>query len=128
MEVIMRWCRTCGLTLLFLLLTSSSIHAYERDVHYDLTKYLARWAGFSEGEAEQIAAADQEIDAKPEFNPLPNPNFCPELRKLAGPASAIVAVPVACKNDPEFERMLTAQRAYHFVDNERLQALPSLPT
>ncbi len=119
----MVWCRICGFTLLFLFLTSSSIHAYERDVHYDLTKFLARWAGFSEGEAEQVAAANQEIDAKPEFNPLPNPNFCPDLRKLAGPASAIVAIPVACKNDPEFQRMVTAQRAYHFVDSERLQAL-----
>lgn len=119
----MRWCRICGLTLLFLFLTSYSIHAYERDVHYDLTKHLARWAGFSESEAEQVAAADQEIDAKPEFNPLPNPNFCPELRKIAGPASAIVAIPAACKNDPEFQRMVTAQRAYHFADSERLQAL-----
>lgn len=119
----MVWCRICGLTLLFLLLTSHPIHAYERDVHYDLTKYLARWAAFSEDEAEQVATADQEIDAKPEFNPLPNPNFCPELRKIAGLASAIVAIPVACKNDPEFQRMLAAQRAYHFVDSERLQAL-----
>lgn len=120
----MVWYRICGLALLFLLLASHSIHAYERDVHYDLTKHLARWAGFSEDEAEQIATADQEIDAKPEFNPLPNlKDVCPELRKIAGPASAIVAIPVACKNDPEFQRMLTAQRAYHFVDSERLQAL-----
>lgn len=119
----MVWCRICGLALLFLLLTSHPIHAYERDVHYDLTKFLVRWAGFSEDEAEQIATADQEIDAKSEFNPLPNPNFCPELRKIAGPASALVAIPVVCKNDPEFQRMLTAQRAYHFVDSERLRAL-----
>lgn len=119
----MVWCRICGLTLLFLFLTSHPIHAYERDVHYDLTRYLARWADFSEDEAEQVATADQEIDAKPEFNPLPNPNFCPELRKIAGPASAIVAIPAVCKNDPEFQRMLAAQRAYHFVDSERLRAL-----
>ncbi|MGB4782618.1 DUF6765 family protein, partial [Candidatus Methylomirabilis sp.] len=119
----MVWCRICGLTLLFLFLTSHPIHAYERDVHYDLTRYLARWADFSEDEAEQVATADQEIDAKPEFNPLPNPNFCPELRKIAGPASAIVMIPAVCKNDPEFQRMLAAQRAYHFVDSERLRAL-----
>lgn len=84
-------------------------------------KWLARFT--AEDEAEQVATANQEIDAKPEFNPLPNPNFCHELRKIAGPASAIVAIPAVCKNDPEFQRMLAAQRAYHFVDSERLQAL-----
>ena len=119
----MGWWRICGLTLLFVLLTAHFAHAYERDVHYDLTKYLAQWAGFSDSEAEQIAAADQELDTKPEFNPLPNPNFCPELRKIAGAASALAVIPEACKNDPEFQRMLTAQRAYHFVDGKRLQEL-----
>ncbi len=119
----MGWCRICSLTLLFLLLTSHSVHAYERDVHYDLTKYLARWAGFSETEAEQIGAADQELDAKAEFNPMPNPNFCPKLQKLAVAAPTPAIIEAACKEDPEFQRMLTAQRAYHFADGKRLQEL-----
>ena len=119
----MRWYQICGLTLLFLL-TLHSAHAYERDVHYDLTKYLARWAAFSETEADQVAVADQELDAKPEFNPLPNlPLFCPQLSQLAVAAPTPAVIQAACKNDPEFQRMLTAQRAFHFVDGARLQAL-----
>lgn len=116
-------CRVVVLTLAILLPIYSAAKAYEVDVHYQLTKFLARWADFSENEAEQIAAADQELDAKPQFNPLPNPNFCPELRNVAGAGAALAAIPAGCKDDPEFQRMVTAQRAYHFVDSNRLQAL-----
>lgn len=119
----MRWYRICGLTLLFLLLTSHSIHAYERDVHYDLTKYLALWAGFTPSEAEQVARANQELDEKAEFNPLPNPNFCPKLSQLAVAAPTPAVILATCKDDPEFQRMLTAQRAYHFADGTRLHEL-----
>lgn len=119
----MGWWRMCGLTLLFVLLTSLFARAYERDVHYDLTKYLAQWAGFSDSEAKQIATADQELDAKPEFNPLPNQITCLKPLELAGVVAALLTIPKACKDDPEFQRMLTAQRAYHFVDGKRLQEL-----
>ncbi len=72
------------IAFLLSLVAHVSAHAYERDVHYDLTKYLARWAGFSGGEAEQVAAADQELDAKPQFNPLPNQISCLKPLELAG--------------------------------------------
>ena len=117
----MRW--GCALYAFFVLLTHVSAHAYERDVHYDLTKYLARWAGFSDSEAEQIATADQELDTKPEFNPLPNQITCLKPLELAGVVAALLTIPKACKNDPEFQRMLTAQRAYHFADGKTLQEL-----
>jgi hypothetical protein len=36
------------MSLVFLPLMGLSAQGYERDVHYDLTKYFARWAAFSE--------------------------------------------------------------------------------
>lgn len=37
-------------------------HAYEADVHFGLTKWLAIKAGFDDGEAEAIALGDQRVD------------------------------------------------------------------
>jgi len=98
--------------------------AYEKDVHYDLTRYLALWAGFSEGEAEEIARANQDLDDNPATSPLPGPDFCPKRLPLAMlPSPAVLNV--ICKDDPEFQRMITAQRAYHFVNGKRLEELRS---
>jgi len=37
-------------------------YGYEKDVHYGLTYWLARKAGFSAGDAKQIASADESLD------------------------------------------------------------------
>lgn len=47
---------------LFLVLSTSPTAAWEVDVHYGLTKWLALKAGFTEKEAELIASADHDID------------------------------------------------------------------
>jgi hypothetical protein len=103
--------------------------AYEDDVHYHLTKYLAKWAGFSVGEAEQIAASDQELDSKPEFGALPVDwgtwsfwKVCPGLLDEVMSGRAFRTGATRC---PEYQRMLTTQRAYHFVDGNRLNELRS---
>ena len=52
---------TTGLVLL-LVLTQLTLSAWEIDVHYLLTWWLATKAGFSRGDADQIAKADQSYD------------------------------------------------------------------
>lgn len=117
----MRYGYVALLTITLGVFDSPIAFGYESDVHYHLTKFLAQWAGFSEADAEQIAAADQELDTKPEFNPLPNlPQFCPQVLRLAVAAPTPAIIEAACKDDLEFRRMLTAQRAYHFADGKRL--------
>ncbi len=52
----------CGLKELLLclvVLVLSATGAYEKDVHYHLTDYLAIWAGFSESEAGETDGANQ---------------------------------------------------------------------
>jgi RHS repeat-associated protein len=46
--------------------------AYEKDVHYNLTKYLALQAGYSGSDAEKIAFADQGIDDNPKTSANPS--------------------------------------------------------
>lgn len=43
---------------------------YERDVHYDLTEFLAEQAGFSERAAKQIAHEDQRVDESWRTEPI----------------------------------------------------------
>ena len=47
-----------------LLFISQSLHAYDADVHFGLTKWLAIKAGFSPDDAQIIAAADHALDEK----------------------------------------------------------------
>jgi len=68
--------------------------AYEKDVHYYLTKHLALQAGFSKSDAEIIAAANQRIDDNPKTS--------------ANPSSAL-------------RKGFDAQkRAWHFASDERV--------
>ncbi len=46
-------------------LTSSAVHAWEADVHYGLTKWLAMRAGIDEQTADKIALADWNLDLDP---------------------------------------------------------------
>ena len=50
------------LVLIFQLGATPSVLAYETDVHYGLTKWLALVAGFESNDAEQIATANQDLD------------------------------------------------------------------
>ncbi|HEX2059514.1 MAG TPA: DUF6765 family protein, partial [Thermoanaerobaculia bacterium] len=54
--------RTRSIVGLSLLLLVAPLQAWERDVHYDLTFWLARHAGFSDAHSEAIAKADQGLD------------------------------------------------------------------
>lgn len=120
----MLWWRMLYVTFFVFFLTVPSAYPYESDVHYHLTKYLARWAGFSENEAEQIAAADQELDDKPAFSAMPDLGLvCPKLKQGTSAVLNPELVLTACKDDPELQRMLSAQRAYHVVDGKRLGEL-----
>src|SRR5258708_31388902 len=49
----------CGSLLVF----SPGAFAFESDVHYGLTEWLARQAGFDEREARTIATGDQRVDS-----------------------------------------------------------------
>jgi hypothetical protein len=66
---------------------------YGIDVHYYLTKYLAKAAGLSEEEATLVAVKDQYVDDNPKTNPLKSSNgdwkdtF--EQRKLHFPGSVL---------------------------------------
>ncbi len=48
---------------------------YERDVHYNLTQYLAVQAGYSSAKAELIAGANQGVDDETPANPFKPRNF-----------------------------------------------------
>jgi hypothetical protein len=48
---------------LLLSIGNLSVHAYEGDVHYGLTKWLAQRAGFGDGEAEAIALGNHRVDS-----------------------------------------------------------------
>jgi hypothetical protein len=50
------------LALLLAILVATPSYGFEADVHYGLTYWLAREAGFSTADAQQIAAADQSLD------------------------------------------------------------------
>ena len=52
----------CTCFLLTGLAITPSASAWESDVHYGLTKWLAIQAGFSEGEAEEIASGNEDMD------------------------------------------------------------------
>ncbi|WP_035474435.1 hypothetical protein [Burkholderia sp. WSM2230] len=51
------------LVLLAALASPVTCSGYESDVHFGLTLWLAKQAGFAAREAEAIALADQRIDA-----------------------------------------------------------------
>jgi hypothetical protein len=51
-----------GLFLAAIVLVGSPLYGWETDVHYALTRWLAVKAGFSEADAEIVAAGDQELD------------------------------------------------------------------
>src|SRR2546422_5856653 len=55
--------RWIGALILWLALAHVAAFAWEIDVHYVLTWWLATQAGFSRGDAEAIARADQSYDA-----------------------------------------------------------------
>lgn len=46
-----------------LLLGAASAHAFEADVHFGLTKWLALKAGFTEPQADSVATGNQRVDA-----------------------------------------------------------------
>jgi hypothetical protein len=52
-----------GLVLLSALAAFTPAEAYEADVHFGLTKWLALQAGFDDGQAESIAIGDQRVDS-----------------------------------------------------------------
>jgi hypothetical protein len=54
--------RSIFLSLIFLLSQSSLASAWEADVHFGLTKWLAIQAGFDRSEAETIAYGNQQVD------------------------------------------------------------------
>ena len=45
------------------LVTCVAAHAYEADVHFGLTRWLALRAGYTESQADAIAAGDQRVDS-----------------------------------------------------------------
>jgi hypothetical protein len=53
-----------------LAISSGTVCAWEADVHYGLTRWLAIEAGFSEQDAGQIARGNLAIDTSPVTNPL----------------------------------------------------------
>jgi hypothetical protein len=53
------------LALLLAIIVATPSYGFETDVHYGLTYWLARKAGFSAQDAKQIASADQELDEGP---------------------------------------------------------------
>ncbi|TSC63819.1 MAG: hypothetical protein G01um1014106_371 [Parcubacteria group bacterium Gr01-1014_106] len=110
------------------LLSAIQAEGYEKDVHYTLTNHLALWAGFTPSQAAEIAKANQELDSNPAFSALPDcrrifGNECKSValgivnEKLLGDAVA------KWKNDPAYQRMISAQRAYHFPSQNRLKEL-----
>ena len=52
----------CLISVFLLGCISSSLFAWEMDLHYGLTKWLAFYAGFSLGDAEIIARGTQDPD------------------------------------------------------------------
>jgi hypothetical protein len=64
----MRW---IGAALLWLALSHVAAFAWESDVHYVLTWWLATQAGFSRGDADTIAKADQSYDASDHHAAIP---------------------------------------------------------
>lgn len=67
-----RQTKCLGLAVSLLALTASSAWTYERDVHYDLTRYLAIWAGFSKEDAQEIAKSNQGLDDNPATSAVPD--------------------------------------------------------
>ena len=57
-----RWMRQAWLVGTLAALSCSSAQAYESDVHYGLTRWLALRAGFNESQAEAVAVANQRVD------------------------------------------------------------------
>lgn len=56
-------CGLVALATLPLLLGAPAAQAYEADVHYGLTQWLARKAGFTESQAQSIALGNQRVDS-----------------------------------------------------------------
>jgi len=54
--------QTCVALLAVLLGWPVSVAAYESDVHYGLTRWLALKAGFDPGQADAIALGNQRLD------------------------------------------------------------------
>lgn len=71
--------------------------AYEKDAHFNLTKYLASQAGFSRSDAEKLAYADQMVDDNP--------------KTTANPGSVL-------KKGNKAQRL-----AWHFASDERVSEL-----
>ncbi|NUX57618.1 DUF6765 family protein [Paraburkholderia youngii] len=91
-------------SMLAALLSNAAI-AYERDVHYGLTYWLALKAGFESSQAEAIAMGDQRVDS-------------------GGPQIIEVLLDYACLNRNE-----KAARQYargHFPSNAAIPAAPSV--
>lgn len=55
--------RVSALLLSCVLLGAAPVRAFESDVHFGLTKFLALQAGFEPGQAEQIAIGSQRVDS-----------------------------------------------------------------
>jgi Family of unknown function (DUF6765) len=64
--------RSVRIVLVVLALSHMAALAWESDVHYVLTWWLATQAGFSRGDADTIAAADQSYDTSPHHAAVPN--------------------------------------------------------
>ena len=63
-------CRLCIAIFLGLLASSLSAHAWESDVHYGLTQWLAQQAGFPATQSKLIAEGDQGVDDSPSTDPV----------------------------------------------------------
>jgi len=63
--------RSIRALILLLLLTPLASRAWESDVHYVLTWWLAVQAGFSRGDADSIARADQSFDDSDHHSAIP---------------------------------------------------------
>jgi tetratricopeptide (TPR) repeat protein len=127
--------RLAGVLVLVMLSVSVAIRpaaGYEQDVHLTLTKYLAQWAGFSESEATEVAKANQELDSNPAFSAMPEitgncfrliGNECKAIALGAINKKVLDDWVAKWKSDPSYQRILSAQRAYHFPDQKRLADL-----
>src|SRR6266566_767928 len=100
--------KRCSLTVVsFVLCVSSSLLAWEMDLHYGLTKWLAFYAGFSLGDAEIITRGTQD----------------PDEGKLYPAPSAVFAA--ACLGRSDEDRIRLVQ-TYHFPSYGSIPGLPSV--
>lgn len=62
-----RWmkCRSTAAAVILFMCSQNGAMAWEEDVHFGLTLWLAHHAGFSDDDARQIARANQDLDDQP---------------------------------------------------------------